>query len=170
MEARLRKIYILLLIFSNAVADQLTKSIARKRLDYNVVVEVIGKKLFFIKVENRGAFLSTGDMLSAPVKFLFLTVLPLAALFYGMYIMVTRRGLPVWLVAGVCFVIGGGLGNLADRLLYGSVTDFMVIDFAFLKTGVFNVGDVSIAIGMVFILISSYLRRKGHPQQFTAQF
>ena len=64
-------------------------------------------------------------------------------------------GLTVWLIknpdepplmrTGLWMIVGGGLGNLADRLLYGSVTDFLEIEFA--NFAIFNVADVFVCLG-----------------------
>ena len=56
---------------------------------------------------------------------------------------------------GMCFLIGGGIGNIIDRLLYGSVTDFLHIDFGLFRTGIFNLADVSIMIGIGILIINS---------------
>ena len=49
--------------------------------------------------------------------------------------------------AAAAFVIGGSLGNLADRLLLGSVRDFIVGPFI-----VFNVADVALLVGLLAVL------------------
>jgi signal peptidase II len=160
MNTRFRNNCILLLIFANAGCDQLTKNAARNHLAYHETVNIIGNNLIFTKVENTGAFLSTGDTLTGSVKFILLALIPLLALAYGIYYLLTRTNLPHLMVWGICFVIGGGLGNLADRLLYGSVTDFVHIDYYFLKTGIFNLADVSIMLGMILLVIQLYFKRK----------
>ncbi len=53
-------------------------------------------------------------------------------------------------------VLGGALGNLSDRLVYGAVIDF--IDFHFWPA--FNVADSSITVAIVLLLIREYLPRK----------
>jgi signal peptidase II len=159
MKNILRRAFILLIVLANAGCDQFAKNVARKNLDYYETVDVIGKHFVLTKIENSGAFLSTGDELSGTIKFIFLTLLPLLALLYGIYFLLTNNNLPKLLVVGICFVIGGGLGNLYDRLLYGSVTDFLHIDFYILKTGIFNLADVSIMAGMMMILINLYIKK-----------
>ena len=48
-----------------------------------------------------------------------------------------------------------------DRILYGQVTDFFHIDFGgIFKTGIFNMADVSVMVGMGLILLASFLNRK----------
>lgn len=160
MNTRFRNNCILLLIFANAGCDQISKNAARKNIGYHETINVIGNHLVLTKVENSGAFLSAGDSLTGSVKFIFLTILPLIALAYGIYYLLTNTRLPKLLVLGISFVIGGGLGNLADRLINGSVTDFVHIDYYLIKTGIFNLADVSIMIGMVMLVIQLYFKRR----------
>ena len=54
-------------------------------------------------------------------------------------------------------IIGGGIGNIFDRIVYGSVTDFLYLNFGgIMKTGIFNIADLSVTTGMILILISSF--------------
>ncbi|MGB3075106.1 MAG: signal peptidase II [Chitinophagales bacterium] len=53
----------------------------------------------------------------------------------------------------MCFVIGGGIGNLIDRMLYGSVTDFLFIHSGMFRTGIFNMADTSIMLGSLLFII-----------------
>ncbi len=57
-------------------------------------------------------------------------------------------------------VIGGGIGNLIDRIVHGQVTDFFLIDLGFFKTGIFNMADVSVTMGALMILFLSISNRK----------
>ncbi len=58
--------------------------------------------------------------------------------------------------SGIAFVIGGALGNLVDRVTVGRVLDFLETP---IRTGVFNVADIFIYLGIFLILLSS-LRAK----------
>ena len=53
--------------------------------------------------------------------------------------------------AGVAFILGGALGNLYDRLLHGSVTDFLYFHIGEHYWPAFNVADSAIAIGTVLV-------------------
>lgn len=154
-----RSVSILSIVLANAGFDQLSKYVARENIAYHQTINVLGEHLILTKIENSGAFLSAGDSMSDSIKFIFLTLLPLLALIYGVYYLITNPQLPKNLVTGIAFVIGGGLGNLYDRLIYGSVTDFIHIDYFFIKTGIFNLADLSIMIGMIFIIIQLYIKR-----------
>ena len=57
---------------------------------------------------------------------------------------------------GFCLIIGGGIANIYDRILYGSVTDFLFIDLGgIFKTGIFNIADLSVTTGMLLFLLKS---------------
>ncbi|MEJ2884147.1 signal peptidase II [Pedobacter sp. GR22-6] len=153
------KALIVVLILLNVGCDQATKSIARTQLDYHEPVSIIQDRLTLIKVENYGAFLSSGDSLPAAFKFVLLSLLPLLVLLYGLYFLMSRERLDPLFVVGLSFVIGGGAGNLYDRFVHGSVTDFMHMDLFLFQTGVFNVADLSIMSGMCLILWNVYVRK-----------
>lgn len=53
-------------------------------------------------------------------------------------------------------VLGGGLGNLLDRLVYGGVTDF--ISCVFWPT--FNLADIFVVVGVIILLISSFQKSR----------
>ncbi len=155
------KTLIVVLILFNVGCDQATKNIARTQLDYHERISVIQDRLTLIKVENYGAFLSSGDSLPAAFKFVSLSLVPLMVLLYGLYFLMSRQRLDRLFVVGLSFVIGGGAGNLYDRFVHGSVTDFMHMDLFLFQTGVFNVADLSIIAGMFMVLWNVYIRKIG---------
>jgi signal peptidase II len=56
---------------------------------------------------------------------------------------------------------GGGIGNLIDRLTRGGrVTDFLFMELGPLHTGVFNVADMAITGGVIWLLVTSFLPKK----------
>jgi signal peptidase II len=152
----LRTLAILVILTSNIGCDQISKNIARQNIGYNEQISLMNNYLMLTKVENTGAFLSVGHSLPQPLKSLLLTLFPLTILAFALYYLMTKKGLSNLMVIGICFVIGGGIGNLYDRIVYGSVTDFLHIDFVIFRTGIFNMADVSIMIGTFLILIDSY--------------
>ena len=78
---------------------------------------------------------------------------------WGLYLVIERTDMSRPLVTGLCFVIGGGAGNLYDRIRFGSVTDFVHVNFGLFQTGIFNMADVSIMMGMGVILMDIYLKK-----------
>lgn len=153
-------LFVSIVISANIACDQITKSIARKEIAYSERIPVIGRYVTLTKVENTGAFLSMGNTLSRPLYIILMIILPIALILYGIYYIVTSKNISPYLMIGLCFAIGGGLGNIYDRIVYGSVTDFMHIDFVLFETGIFNMADVSVMIGMFILLIDFYINKK----------
>jgi signal peptidase II len=154
-----RNFVLLIILCSNLACDQLSKYIARETLSYNEQIKLLGDRLTLVKVENTGAFLSLGDSAPEWIRFLFLTLLPLLVLSAGMFYLFSHRHLPKTYAVGLCFVIGGGAGNIYDRLLHGSVTDFLHLELGLFQTGVFNLADVSIMLGMVMLLYQIVMKK-----------
>ena len=156
----LRTIVILLILGSNISCDQLSKTIVRQRIDYHEQISLIGSQFILTKVENTGAFLSLGDTLPQPIRFFLLTILPILVLAIGFIYVLIKKGQSRLMTVGLSFLIGGGVGNIYDRIVYGSVTDFMHMDFVVFRTGVFNMADVSIMVGMGMVLLDSFLKSR----------
>lgn len=76
----LRTGIILLIVMCNIGCDQVTKVIVREKVDYNEKIELIDNHFTLTKVENSGAFLSMGDSLPLPIKFMLLSLIPLLLL------------------------------------------------------------------------------------------
>ena len=58
-------------------------------------------------------------------------------------------------------VLGGTLGNLTDRLIDGSVTDFVSVGIGSLRWPTFNVADSAVVVGIIgIVLYLSYLDRR----------
>lgn len=55
-------------------------------------------------------------------------------------------------VAGLAFIIAGGIGNAIDRFTLGYVVDF--IEFSFIEFPVFNIADIGVTCGFAILLIS----------------
>lgn len=146
---------LLLLITANIGCDQLSKSVVRKNIGYHESIPVWKEHIVLTKVENPGAFLSLGAAWPPMTRQVVFLALPMLALALGMAWLFTQRNETRLTVFGVCCLIGGGAGNLVDRLLYGSVTDFLFLHFGMFKTGIFNAADFSITLG-ICLLIGQY--------------
>ena len=157
-----RIIVILLILCANVGCDQVSKHIVRRNVAYHENITVIKNFITLTKVENTGAFLSLGDSLPKAVSIILLTILPFIILGLGLIYIFTVSKLSNLRMVAICLIIGGGFGNIFDRAVYGSVTDFLHMNFGIFRTGVFNVADVSIMTGMFMILFETYVlgRRK----------
>jgi signal peptidase II len=132
--------------------DQLTKQLVVSSLGNGRKIDVIDGVLTLRITLNPGGAFGLGQ--GAPGLFLVATVGIVA-----MLILVARRTEDsTWLVP-LGLVLGGGLGNLSDRLFRstgGRVVDF--IDFHVWP--VFNVADSAIVIGVVVMLFLSFRKQQ----------
>ena len=159
MNHTLRIVLILSMVLLNVGCDQLAKKIVRRKIEYYDSIAVIKGHLTLTKVENTGAFLSMGDTLPEGLRFVLLSVLPLIALAVALIFIIIKKDLTPLSLVGFSCVVGGGIGNLYDRIIYGSVTDFIHMDFILFQTGIFNLADVSVMLGTFVILIEMYKNR-----------
>ncbi|NVK83890.1 MAG: signal peptidase II [Cytophagia bacterium] len=151
---------ILIIIFANIGCDQITKDLARKNIEYHETIQVIGDYLILTKVENPGAFLGMGSELSPVLRTILLLILPcIVMVAVGVYLIRNKQMSMINLWA-LSFIVGGGIGNLYDRILYGQVTDMIFMDFQFAHTGIFNMADVSVMVGTGLILLEQFLPKK----------
>lgn len=157
----LRMVLIFGLILMNIGCDQVSKSVARTHIHTGEHISVFGEYVVLTKTENRGAFLGFLSTLENPIlKAILLILLPIAVLLFILRMIIVNTNLDKYMIFGMCCIIGGGIGNLYDRILYSSVTDFMHIDLGgVFKTGIFNMADVSVMLG-TGLLILSFIKRK----------
>jgi len=167
-----RAAIILFILALNIGCDQVTKVIVRKDLPDYKAINYLGGFFTLEKTENTGAFLSLGDSLGGPVRFIVLVLLPVLAILGALVYILYKTDLNSYTLFAIILIIGGGAGNLYDRVVHGSVTDFMHMGLGsgFFQTGVFNVADMSIMAGMFVILIRSFLNRnEGEKQSATVE-
>ncbi|MBN1353579.1 MAG: signal peptidase II [Candidatus Omnitrophica bacterium] len=136
---------ILLVAFSVAAIDQLSKIMASQRLVQGESVAVIKGFFYLTLVYNSGA--AFGIFKSQ--TFFFTTVSIIAVVSIGIYLL-KRNSYFLTADIGFALVLGGAIGNLFDRLRLGCVVDFL--DFRIWP--VFNIADSAITIGVLFVLFS----------------
>jgi signal peptidase II len=112
----------------------------------------MGDNLILTNVENTGAMLGFGQGFSPTLKLILLQGLPLIVLLILLARTLQKTNLNHGMVLAFAFVIGGGIGNLIDRIVYGSVTDFFQIKVGIFKTGIFNMADMSVTTGVLLLL------------------
>ena len=63
-------------------------------------------------------------------------------------------------VAAVAAIVGGGIGNLVDRVQLGAVRDFLNVGIGSLRTGIFNLADMAITFGGIALIVLPFIRRR----------
>lgn len=157
-----KNLLIVLIIASNVGCDQISKNIVRHKVAYNEQIQVISNYLLLTKVENTGAFLGLGNSIPRWIYTLLMIVLPILAIGYALYYIIRKNDLSNLMTVGVSFFIGGGIGNIIDRILFGSVTDFLFFDFVIFHTGIVNMADIAVTLGFFIIIIESYISSRKH--------
>ncbi|HIG89632.1 MAG TPA: signal peptidase II, partial [Flavobacteriaceae bacterium] len=120
-----RNISISILITASIVLDQLSKVLIRDNIDQYSEIKLIGEYFILTNVENSGAFLGMGSDFSPFIKTIFLLILPIIILICIMIYIYRDKEIDKISLIGFCFIIGGGIANIYDRIMYGSVTDFL---------------------------------------------
>lgn len=140
------------LVVPFVACDQATKVIATRILE-NGPIELFGGVVQFRLVHNMGGFLSLGDHLPEYLRdALFQGVVPLLLVIAVIVLMRSVEPTRTAIV-GASLILGGGIGNLTDRMLHeGGVVDFVSIGFSGLRTGIFNVADVAIIAGVLMVM------------------
>jgi signal peptidase II len=153
-----RRILLIAIILVSCVGcDQLTKTTARNYLSQSRPISYLGDTFRLQYVENKGAFLSLGSTMPAESRFWLLIVLTGIAVLGMLVIILTHRGLRFASVTGLSLIIGGGIGNLVDRIFNsGAVIDFLNIGIGGLRTGIFNIADVAITAGALTLIFSGF--------------
>lgn len=154
------KTLILLLIIMNIGCDQVSKCLVRDNIAYYEQVELIRDNLILTKVENTGGFLGFGSAIHPVLKKILFLAFPALILIILIGFIMIRTRENIYFIIGISFIIGGGIGNIFDRIVHGSVTDFLHIDMGIFKTGIFNLADVSIMFGTACILVYNLTKRK----------
>lgn len=156
----IRNLIIISIVLLNIGCDQISKDAVRKNVIPNDYIEVVSNNLILTNVENTGAMLGFGQNLPPILKIVLLQVIPVIVLLILLYRILRKRDPDKFMVIAFAFVIGGGIGNLIDRIAHGSVTDFFLIELGLFKTGIFNMADVSVTLGVLIILFLSLTNKK----------
>ena len=132
--------------------DAITKFLVQQSFRLYEQVEIIGTYFRLTYIHNPGAAfgIHVGDY-SRPI-FLVLSVIALAAL-AGMYWATpARERIRLMAIALIC---GGAIGNLIDRVRSeAGVVDFLDVGIGDLRWPVFNVADIAVTTGAVFLALS----------------
>lgn len=147
-----RTALVVIIVLINIGCDQATKQLARDQLMSVEPLSYLGDFFRLSYVENKGAFLSLGAGLSEQLRYWALLILPLGLLVGLLLYTLFSTNVNRWQAIAFSFIIGGGVSNVYDRILYGQVVDFMNMGVGSLRTGIFNFADVSIMIGLGIML------------------
>ena len=143
------------------LADQVTKAMVRAMLPLYGTVVVIPGFFNITYVRNSGAAFGILNAVDFPFKTMIIAFVATAALIgvalYAASLAPHQRAARV----GLAMILGGAAGNLLDRIVHGSVVDFIDVYWHQYHFWAFNVADSAITIG-VTVLILDMLRTAPH--------
>jgi signal peptidase II len=142
------------------VVDQLTKWIVDRTMPLHYSIPLIDGFFSLTYIRNTGAAFGILAGSAAAFRLPFLLLFSLVAI--GFMVMMLRR-LPdheKGLITALSLILGGAIGNLIDRAVYGEVVDFLDFYWGSYHWPAFNVADSCITIG-VAITIYYMIKAKG---------
>jgi len=133
--------------------DQLTKAIVRATLPMHESVTIVPGFIDFTHVRNSGAAFGILNAAEFPFKEVVIALIATAALIgIGIYAASLAHHQLVARV-GLALIIGGAAGNLIDRVVAGSVVDFVDVYWQTWHFWAFNVADSAITIGVAIMIL-----------------
>jgi signal peptidase II len=140
--------------------DQLTKRIAEKTLPYEKIYSFIFDTFRLHYIKNKGAFLGFGAHFPESLKLWIFLIIPLLFLIAAaLYVIFSDKPTKTQAIL-ISLIVGGGISNLVDRFMQGSVTDFLNVGIGSLRTGIFNIADVAIMAGAIGLFIAEISIKK----------
>lgn len=155
-----------MLIAGVVIIDRITKMYIRADVSPLDVIPVIPGFFNIVHTENPGAAFGMLAAFNEHWRGLLLIVVSLIVMAIIGSLLWKNSGNAV-LRTGLALVFGGALGNLWDRLVRGTVTDFLQFFFGSYEFPSFNGADTAITIGAGLLLIDLWLNRKETRQVYS---
>ena len=128
------------------VLDQVTKLSVRYFFEYGRSHNIIGDLIRLTYIENPG--MAFGIQVGGQTFFTLFAALATVVIF--VYI-IRARDEKIPLRFALALILGGAVGNLIDRFLYGKVIDFIDVGLGNARWYIFNLADSAVTIGMVIL-------------------
>lgn len=136
------------------VADQATKLLAERFLDFHVPVQIM-PSFNLMLTYNPGAAFSFLSQAGGWQRWFFIVVAIVISVILIVWICRLARN-ERWLACGLALIVGGALGNLWDRVAHGHVIDFIQVYYGQWYFPAFNVADSAITIGAAMVIIDAF--------------
>ncbi|MDP8981261.1 MAG: signal peptidase II [Acidobacteriota bacterium] len=148
--------------------DRVTKWLIQTHLSLWEQLTVVPQFFNIVHAENPGVAFGLFANSTGWWRNIALIGISLAVLVYITYTLLARPGAHgAYLRLGLGFVLGGAVGNLWDRLLHGTVTDFIEVYAGSWYFPAFNIADSAISIGAGLLLLDMWRTRGSQPSPAT---
>lgn len=139
-------IAVIAIVVGSVVLDQITKAIVVSHMALHEELPFLPGFMRFYYTENTGAAFSM--LANHRWVFVLCSIVAMGVILWLLVKFFRRHPL---LTVSLAMVLGGGIGNLIDRVLNGSVVDFL--DFQFVSFAVFNVADIFVTCGSIALAV-----------------
>ena len=133
--------------------DQVTKAIIRRSLALHESIPVIPGVVDFTHIRNTGAAFGFLDAVDLPFKTVVIAIVATAALVGVAWYAAGLAHHQTLARVGLALIIGGAAGNLIDRVIAGSVVDFVDVYWRTHHFWAFNVADSAISCGVAIMIL-----------------
>jgi signal peptidase II len=133
--------------------DRFTKWIVETRVSAYDTHQVIPGFFSIVHSQNRGAAFGILADSSSEWRTFFLIVVSLAATAFVIGMLWRAHNLDRLTFWGLSFILGGALGNVFDRVVRGTVTDFLLFYVGEYQWPAFNVADSAITVGAALLIL-----------------
>ena len=155
MQRLKRMALVFVILFGCVGCDQVTKSVVRDHLQSHPAMSFLGDTVRLQYAENPGAFLSLGASLPHRWGTAIFTIGGVAFVLVTLLFSLSAARSGRLLAAALALICGGGIGNLIDRVRFdGHVTDFLNLGVGSIRTGIFNVADMALMIGVALFFLA----------------
>lgn len=143
--------------------DQISKDLVVSRMTLYSTVPVIPGLFHITLVTNRGALFGLLHDLPDSYRAVLFTAVPILAILLVLTFQYRTAAGEIATQTGLALILGGALGNLADRLRLGYVIDFLDVFLGELHWPAFNVADASICVGVGLLILDMLSRGRRRP-------
>ena len=138
------------------LADQFTKALIMSNFQLGEARVVFVDYFNIVRVHNTGAAFSFMASAGGWQRWVFTAIGVLAAVFISV-LLKSHASQKLFAFALAC-ILGGALGNVIDRILYGYVVDFLDFFWGIWHFPAFNLADSAITLGAICLLLDELLR------------
>ena len=148
------------------IVDQVTKAIVDRTMSLHESIPIIDGFFNLTYIRNTGAAFGIFSGSHEVFRLPFLIGVSVLAIGFILVMLKRLRDDATGLTIALAFILGGAIGNLIDRVVYGEVIDFLDVYWADYHWPAFNVADSFITIGVTITLF--YLIRAKDDDPFAA--
>ncbi len=151
--SKMKLVLSLSLMSISAIFDQVSKYLVVTHIKNNEIIVAIPNMLHFVYLENTGITFGLFNNLPTILRLPILILIPLGVMTFLIYMLWKVEPHERIITIAYSLILGGAIGNIFDRILYGYVVDFIQVNIYVMWWPAFNVADSVIVIGMALLCL-----------------